>query len=127
MVPNYSSSYCSFYHHAFSGTKKKDNTVNAGNIFIDTEKHTASVCGEALQLTLKEFELLRILASNPQRVFTRDQLLSFVWGTDVSGETRTVDVHIGTLRDKLGSAKDHIETVRGVGYKLVAPDKKHKG
>ncbi len=104
-----------------AGNKKNENTITAGNISVDTERYTASICGKPLQLTLKEFELLRLLASNSERVFTRDQLLSFVWGADFSGETRTVDVHIGTLREKLGDSKDYIETVRGVGYKLKIP------
>ena len=69
-------------------------------------------------LTLKEYELLRILMDNLGRVFTRDQLLQSVWGAAYIGETRTVDVHIGTLRSKLGVCGAYIETVRGVGYRM---------
>lgn len=104
-----------------TGNKKKESTICVGSLSVDTERHVASIKDEVLQLTLKEFELLRLLASNPERVFTRDQLLSFVWGAEFTGETRTVDVHIGTLREKLGEEKNYIETVRGVGYKLKVP------
>lgn len=89
-----------------------------GNLSIDLDEHTVTADGERVQLTFKEFELLRIFMQNPGRVFTRDQLLSSVWGVDFMGETRTVDVHIGTLRDKLGFCGDYIETVRGVGYRM---------
>jgi two-component system alkaline phosphatase synthesis response regulator PhoP len=67
---------------------------------------------------LKEYELLKLFMENPGRVFTRDNILSIVWGVDYSFETRTVDVHIGTLRTKLENAGDYIQTIRGVGYKL---------
>ncbi len=69
-------------------------------------------------LTLKEYEILRLFMENPGQVFTREILLSDIWGVDFAGETRTVDVHIGTLRTKLDKAGDMIETVRGVGYKM---------
>ena len=72
-------------------------------------------------LAVKEYDLLRLFLENPGQVFTRDRLLSAVWGADYYGETRTVDVHIGTLRTKLGTAGDILQTVRGVGYKLEAP------
>ena len=77
-----------------------------------------TVLGKRVQLTLKEYELLRLFMENPGRAYTRDQLLSKIWGSDYIGETRTVDVHIGTLRTKLGSCGDYIETVRGVGYRM---------
>ena len=80
--------------------------------------HTVLVDGNRIELTLKEFELLRLFLSHPGRVFTREQLLEQIWGVDYLGETRTVDVHIGTLRGKLGSYGDCIHTVRGVGYRL---------
>ena len=67
-------------------------------------------------MTLKEYDLLKLFMENIGRAFTRDQLLSSVWGTEYVGETRTVDVHIGTLRTKLGKCGDYIKTVRGVGY-----------
>ena len=77
-----------------------------------------SVCGERIALTLKEYELLKLFMEHPGRVFTRDQLLEQVWGFGYEGETRTVDVHIGTLRTKLGGCGGYIETVRGVGYRM---------
>lgn len=81
-------------------------------------EHTVTVQGQRIQLTLKEYELLQKFMANPGLVFTREQLLSSIWGTDFIGETRTVDVHIGTLRTKLGPCGSCIETVRGVGYCL---------
>nr|DAW41254.1 MAG TPA: response regulator [Caudoviricetes sp.] len=92
--------------------------LGIADIRIDTDKHTVTVSGREIALTLKEYDLLKLFLENPGRVFTREQLLSAVWGTDFIGETRTVDVHIGTLRTKLGSAGDNIRTVRGVGYKI---------
>jgi two-component system alkaline phosphatase synthesis response regulator PhoP len=74
--------------------------------------------GEKVELTLKEFELLKYLMDNSGIVLTRDQILTGIWGYDYSGETRTVDVHIRSLRQKLGSCGDLIETVRGVGYRI---------
>ena len=91
-----------------------------GDIRLDPGTHTVTVAGRAVTLTLKEFELLRSLMEKPGTVFTRDRLLSEVWGTDYGGETRTVDVHIRTLRQKLGEAGGMIGTVRGVGYRLEA-------
>ncbi len=98
----------------------KDNSkpICVGRLSIDLSKHIVTVDGKRVQLTLKEFELLRLFAENPGQVFSRDRLLSSIWGTDFVGETRTVDVHIGTLRDKLGDCGEYIETVRGVGYRL---------
>lgn len=92
--------------------------LGIADIRIDTDKHTVTVSGREIALTLKEYDLLKLFLENPGRVFTREQLLSAVWGTDFIGETRTVDVHIGTLRTKLGSSGDNICTVRGVGYKI---------
>ena len=89
-------------------------------ISMDESKHTVTVDGKPVLLTLKEYELLKLLLESPGRVFTRDNILQSVWGIDFSGETRTVDVHIGTLRTKLENAGDHIQTVRGVGYKMEA-------
>ena len=74
--------------------------------------------GQYVQLTLKEFELLLLLLENENIVLSRDRILSTVWGYDFDGETRTVDVHIRTLRRKLGVCGDYIQTVRGVGYKI---------
>ena len=95
--------------------------ITAGAIMIDEAAYSAHVAGEALNLTYKEFELLKFLAQNEGRVFTRSQLLSEVWGYDYFGGTRTVDVHIRRLRAKLGP--DHekmVTTVRNVGYSLTA-------
>ncbi len=92
--------------------------LRMGALELDLDQHTASARGERLQLTFKEFEMLCLFMQNVGRVFTREQLLSSVWGVDFMGETRTVDVHIGTLREKLGSCSDYIETVRGVGYRM---------
>jgi len=89
-----------------------------GGVSLDENKHTVTVNGNPIMLTLKEFELLKLFMENPERVFTRDALLAEVWGTGFSGETRTVDVHIGTLRTKLLEAGELIQTVRGVGYKM---------
>ena len=75
---------------------------------------------KVVELTLKEFELLKLFLEHPGRVFTRDQLLERIWSTDYVGETRTVDVHIGTLRTKLGQCGEYIRTVRGVGYRMEA-------
>lgn len=92
--------------------------IALGGLEMDTARHTVTAGGERVELTFKEYELLRKLMENPGRVFTRDQLLSSVWGTEYAGETRTVDVHIGTLRTKLGPFGETIETVRGVGYRM---------
>ena len=92
--------------------------LSYGNIVMDEKKHTVTVNENPVALTLKEYELLKLFMEHPHQVFTRDSILSGVWGMDFSGETRTVDVHIGTLRTKLESAGDYIHTVRGVGYKM---------
>lgn len=85
---------------------------------INTSRHIVYVNKNEVYLTLKEYDLLKLFMENIGRAFTRDQLLSSVWGTEYVGETRTVDVHIGTLRTKLGSAGDYIKTIRGVGYRM---------
>ena len=92
--------------------------LTVGPIALDVVRHRVTVGGNEVTLTLKEFELLRLFAENKGVVFTRDQLLAHRWGVDYIGETRTVDVHIGTLRTKLGDAGELIETVRGVGYRM---------
>jgi two-component system alkaline phosphatase synthesis response regulator PhoP len=94
--------------------------LSCGMISMDENRHTVTVDGKPVLLTLKEYELLKLLMESPGRVFTRDIILQSVWGIDFSGETRTVDVHIGTLRTKLEKAGDYIQTIRGVGYKLEA-------
>lgn len=93
-----------------------------GDIQMDVERHKVSVRKRKVELTLKEFELLHMLLKAPQKVFSRQELLDRVWGQDFLGETRTVDVHVGTLRQKLGSAGGYIKTVRGVGYQLEEED-----
>ena len=90
-----------------------------GPLTIDVPRHEVSVNGEGVALTLKEFELLRMLAVNRGMVLTREQLLDIIWGYEYLGETRTVDVHIRYLRKKLGAAGECILTVRGLGYKLA--------
>ena len=85
---------------------------------IDKEKHVVKVLGKPIDLTAKEFTLLHFLAENKSRVYSRDRLLDRVWGIEVAIETRTVDVHIKKLREKLGKAGKHIKTLRGVGYKF---------
>ena len=97
---------------------QREDTIVVGEIEIDTKKHEVTVKGEVINLTLKEYELLKRLMKNTNIVLTRDQLLEDIWGYDFDGETRTVDVHGRTLRQKLGSAGEHIETVRGVGYQM---------
>lgn len=90
--------------------------ISAAGVIIDESNFTARVQGRMLDLTYKEFELLHFLAAHPGRVFTREQLLREVWGTDYFGGTRTVDVHVRRLRAKLGEYEGLISTVRGVGY-----------
>jgi len=101
-----------------SGTPEKPSELSAGRISLNTERHAVYVDGEEVNLTLKEFDLLKYLLENIGIVLTRDKLLERVWGYDYKGETRTVDVHIRTLRQKLGNAGSMIETVRGVGYRI---------
>ncbi|MEB4613970.1 winged helix family transcriptional regulator [Leucobacter sp. M11] len=93
-------------------------TLSARGIVIDEASYAATASGRTLDLTYKEFELLRFLVANPGRVFTRDQLLHEVWGQDYFGGTRTVDVHIRRLRAKLGEHETLIGTVRNVGYRF---------
>jgi two-component system alkaline phosphatase synthesis response regulator PhoP len=100
--------------------KKDTRILRVAKLELNMGEHTVSVEGERIGLTLKEYELLRVFMDHPGIVFTRDQLLQSVWGSEYVGETRTVDVHIGTLRAKLGICGDYIETVRGVGYRMEA-------
>ena len=102
-----------------SGAKEENsNIIEQGNLKINMESHTVTVGEDKVNLTLKEFEILHLFMQNTDRVFTRDELLSSVWGMNYTGETRTVDVHIGTLRTKIGEYGKRIETVRGVGYRF---------
>ena len=89
-----------------------------GNLYVNPTRHEEQVEGKDVVLTLKEFELLNLLISRQGIVFTRAQLLDEIWGYGFDGESRTVDVHVRTLRQKLGPAGNYIETVRGIGYKI---------
>ena len=100
--------------------KKAEDIIVSGNLEINTKKHEVRADGEVIGLTLKEYELLKRLMENPNIVMTRDSLLEEIWGYDFDGETRTVDVHVRTLRQKLGEAGNLVETVRGVGYRIGA-------
>lgn len=95
-------------------------SLKVGNLEMNESQHTVYACGKRVILTLKEYELLHLFIGNPGIVFTRDKLLQLIWGADYMGETRTVDVHIGTLRTKLGECGAYIETIRGVGYRMEA-------
>ena len=97
---------------------EKPQLIRVGGLEMNLGEHIVTADGIRIQLTLKEFELLRTFMTSPGRAFTREQLLSSVWSEDFLGETRTVDVHVGTLRQKLGACGKYIRTVRGVGYKL---------
>ena len=99
---------------------KAAHLLRSGGLVVDLDAHTVTVDGARVALTYKEFELLRLFLSHPGMAFTRDQLFQEVWGMDFCGETRTVDVHIGTLRTKLGPYGRRIETVRNVGYRMEA-------
>lgn len=105
-----------------SKPKEEKQVLNAGELELNLNEHTVSVKGERVKLTLKEFEMLKMFMEHIGRVYTRDQLLSKIWGTDYVGETRTVDVHIGTLRTKIGECGDYIHTIRGVGYRMEVQD-----
>ena len=95
--------------------------LQADGLTVDTEEHTVTADGERIVLTLKEFELLRLFLSHPGVAFTRDRLFSDIWGDSYIGQSRTVDMHIRTLRQKLGRCGERIETVRGVGYRWEVP------
>ena len=99
---------------------KAAHLLRSGGLVVDLDAHTVTVDGARIALTYKEFELLRLFLSHPGMAFTRDQLFQEVWGMDFCGETRTVDMHIRTLRQKLGPYGRRIETVRNVGYRMEA-------
>lgn len=94
-------------------------TLKFKDLEIDTERHEVKVAGKPVELTAKEFQLLHYMAENKERVFSRERLLDSVWGIEVAIETRTVDVHMRRLREKLDKAGKHLITLRGVGYKFV--------
>jgi DNA-binding response OmpR family regulator len=104
---------------------ERSDKIHASGVVIDEASYSAKVNGRPLDLTYKEFELLRFLAQHPGRVFTREQLLSEVWGYDYFGGTRTVDVHIRRLRAKLGDLESLIGTVRNVGYRFNVDEDAH--
>jgi len=101
-----------------SAPAETEAVLSLGRLRIDIASHTVTADGNRVSLTLKEFELLKLFLSAPGRAYSREQLLIQIWGTDYMGESRTVDVHIGTLRTKLGSCGEYIRTVRGVGYRM---------
>ncbi|MGN0687459.1 MAG: response regulator transcription factor [Oscillospiraceae bacterium] len=100
--------------------KKESNILSAGDIRLNSEERTVTVGGTRISLTYKEFELLALFMKNQGKVFTRDVLFNEIWGSEFIGETRTVDMHIRTLRQKLGDRSEMIETVRNVGYRMEA-------
>lgn len=102
---------------------KSDDILSSGEIIINDTEHFVTVSGEKITLTLKEYDLLRLFMKNPGEVFTRESLLKEVWGVDKPYESRTVDMHIKTLRKKIGSSAKRIETVIGVGYRFVGENK----
>ena len=96
--------------------RQVEHLLKTGGLIVNIDEHTVTIDGERITLTYKEFELLRLFLSHPGMAFTRDQLFNEVWGMDYCGDTRTVDMHIKTLRQKLGEAGTKIRTVRNVGY-----------
>ena len=98
--------------------EEEEQIYELGCLTVSKQRHQVKVDGEEVILTIKEFEMLLLLLSNPGIVFTRAQLLDKIWGYQFDGESRTVDVHVRTLRQKLGKAGQYIETVRGMGYKM---------
>ena len=98
--------------------RQEERTYTLGSLYVDPARHIVRVDGQDVTLTLKEYQVLCLLLERPGTVFTRDQLLNIIWGYEFDGASRTVDVHIRTLRQKLGEAGSCIETVRGVGYKI---------
>jgi two-component system alkaline phosphatase synthesis response regulator PhoP len=102
----------------FGDEREEDKFLAVGDISIDLEKREVKNKGETVELTLKEYELLCYLMENTNRVVTREELLDRIWGYDYDGETRTLDMHIKTLRQKLKESGHNIKTIRGVGYRL---------
>ncbi len=109
------------------GTTRGGRPIEVGDLRIDPRRREASVGDRNLELRAREFDLLAALARDPGVVLTRDSLLENVWGTDFPGETRTVDVHVAELRKKLGHDGPQLETIRGVGYRLVPPPRAGAG
>lgn len=101
--------------------KEEMKVLQLGQLQVSLQEHVVTAAGQRVSLTLKEFEVLRTMMEHPGQVFTRDRLLGDIWGYDFDGETRTVDVHMRTLRQKLGACSAYIATVRGVGYRMEDP------
>ena len=104
-----------------SEPKEAEHTLLFGGVVIDLLQHTVTIDGKLVEMPLKEFELLKLFMENPGMAFSRDKLLSRIWDTDYMGESRTVDVHISSLRTRLGEWGSAIKTVRSVGYRLEVP------
>ena len=102
--------------------QEEQRVLRQGSLLLKPDEYTAAADGIPLTLTRKEYELLKVLLSHPGTVYTREQLFAQVWGSDYVGESRTVDVHVRTLRQKLGRCGEMIQTVRGVGYRLEADE-----
>lgn len=102
-----------------SRKEKAADTIVFGGIEMNTESHVVTSDGEKVDLTLKEYSLLKLLIANPDKVFSREHIMDSVWGDGFVGESRTVDMHIKTLRQKLGAKGESIVTIRGVGYKIT--------
>ncbi len=100
--------------------ENSSDSITVGNILLKEKEHIVVVDGKKTELTHKEFAMLKLFMQNPEMVFSRDKLMNAIWGSDYIGETRTVDMHIKTLRQKLGKAGGQIKTVIGVGYRLEA-------
>lgn len=107
-------------YNAHEPAVAENEIISVGNLVVNPLEHKVLVDDQEVVLTLKEYELLKKFLLNPGIVFSRDKLLNDIWGYEFSGETRTVDVHIRTLRQKLGDAGELIETIRGVGYRMAA-------
>jgi len=103
----------------YKGGLKSGDTVEVGDIRIDLSRHEVTVDGQPVKLRTKEFALLSTLAQNPGVVLSREKLLDLVWGYDYYGETRTVDVHVNHLREKIAGSSTQIETIRGMGYRMT--------
>lgn len=103
----------------YRGDFKRGDTIEAGDLRIDLARHEVTISGETVKLRTKEYELLSTLAQNLGIVLSREKLLELVWGYDYFGETRTVDVHVNHLREKIAASNAQIETVRGTGYRLA--------
>ena len=103
----------------YQAGQKESETIELGNLRLSLPQHEVTVSGEPVRLRTKEFALLATFVQNPGMVFSREKLLGVVWGYDYYGETRTVDVHINHLREKLAGASVNIETLRGIGYKMT--------